>query len=191
MKELGVGHVLIYRSRSSVERFIILGLGEDNCRIISIGYNRGTVRTFSERGNEFSVTLLSVVVPNVSNFKIYGTLHRHSSALNIVVLSTGDRRVSGISDLVVNTSSCVAGPFSVSRLVTEISTMCHEIDHSSDEGRGRRLVASKPFTVSVGDEILIGGNGPISLARIRFRVVRCFLGGPGATLSEISVLRRV
>lgn len=153
-----------------------------------------TLSLFSGGRGSFSITVLSVVVPRISNLAIYGRLHGHSSSLNVVVLSTGARRVSGMAKLLMKTSSCIAGPFSPDRLVTHISTICHHIRVAENfHGGSSRLsaVILSRFRLGLEGHALSGTGRLVRLARIRFRVVRCFFGGPGTTLDEASVLGRI
>lgn len=192
-KNFSVGGVLIYRSRTTVHSFIIVGLAETNCSMIRTSYNRTTLRGCRRGGNSFSITVLSIVVPNVSNFRIYGRLEGHGNKVKVVVLSTGARRVSGMAKLVLNTSSCIAGPFSPDRLLTEISSLCEEITLTRSRSRGGfgRRLGSNRFALGLHGHTLVGDKGVVRLARIRFRVVRCFFSGPNITLSEVSVLGRM
>ncbi len=184
-----VGQVVVIRSRTTVHRFRTVGLGHIKCAIIRTNSTRRTLRVFGASRRNFSVTLLSVSVPNVSKLALYGRLHQEDRALNVVVLATEARRVSGVANLVRNTSSCVAGPFDPARLLTHISSLCHEIRVCTP---GATTVPSSVilnrFALGLEGHALLGGSGGVRLARIRFRVVRCFFAGPSITLNEASVL---
>ncbi len=185
-----IGGVLIYRSRISVHSFIIIGLRHTNCAIMRTNSNRRTLIT-CRTSPSFALTLLSIVLPNVSNFRAYHHLQTGDTALNVVVLATHARRARGIRNLRVKTSSCIAGPFNVTRLLTHLRTLTHHLTTTGPTIDCLRHVRSNTFILSLHAHHLLRRSGPIRLARIRCRVVRLFFHGPKRPVAHKSVLQTI
>lgn len=78
----------------------------------------------------------------------------------------------------VKTSSCVLGPFSRRRLLTEVRTIL-------EEARSRRKVLSfGNLMLGPGSCRLLFRSGRVLLAPGRFTVVKLFLKGQGGIFSE-------
>lgn len=114
------------RSRITVTSLRGSCLRLDNFRMRIRGSNADNLTETLTRS--FSLFVLSLVLPNVSNFRVYGEVHRGGGA-PVLVISTGGSSVSGVEKLKLNTSSCIAGPFSPSRLITEMGTRLTECRH--------------------------------------------------------------
>ncbi len=138
-----------------------------------------------------SLVLLSVVLPNRSNLSILGGLHSAATAtsLPIVLLATGKDRCSGIINLSDKTSSCIAGPFNVVRLLTQVGTVLH---HTRGAGPSvtRRFRVNRLCMYPTRRTIEIG-NDRISLACGRFRLLRLLLRGRSMILAHSQLLGRV
>lgn len=128
-------------------------------------------------GRSFSLILLSVVLPKVSKLGIYAGLERGGS-VPVVVMDTGHSSVSGVGKLNFNTSSCVIGPFSPNRLITEIVTRvgeCRELASGSRSiNSGYRAVRVDNLGLSNGTEHTFISSARLTLAGGRFSLL-CFL----------------
>lgn len=112
--------VLVIRSRGSVHRFVTHRLTRA-CRILR---TRGKGMTLSLiHGGAIGLVVDSIVVPVVSNFRLYG---RVGGSIGIdrvpfVLLATRRGLRSHLGKLGSKTSTCVRGPFSVRLLATRIN----------------------------------------------------------------------
>lgn len=147
------------------------------CTMSVTGSKRLNCRRTS--ANVCSVIVLSLVLPGVGNCRILSTLHESKSGIPMLVLSTGARVSSGVRKFAANTSSCVAGPFRVHRLLVHVRTV--------DEHDGRRS-ASRPIikglSCSPTAYRVYGARarGSIRMSKGRVRLLRFFVGGYGRIL---------
>lgn len=132
--------MLIVSSSPTVTRLISIGLRVTKCSIGRTNSNMGK-RTLTIRLVP-SLVVLSLVLPEISKLAIYRQLqHSHqATSVPILVLATLDRARSGISNFGTKTSSCLAGPFRLSRVLTEIQTLLQQASHvPRTTGRDRVL----------------------------------------------------
>lgn len=126
-----VDEVLVVRSRRTVTslRGSCLRLSKFRIRV----YGEKSAKLAHTLGRRFSLVVLSLVLPRISNFSVYERMERRGGA-PVVVMSTGGSSVSGVENLKLKTSSCVAGPFDPDRLMTEIGTRVSECGHLVNSG---------------------------------------------------------
>lgn len=179
------GGVLIISSRGLVMGKVQFDLRRRKVRISYTCSKRRTLRCTEEY--RCSLMLLSIVLPGLSNFRMYRRVHRFSS-VPVIVLATGDRSVSGVLNLRCNTSSCVAGPFGVLRIGTEVGTVVHEAT-----GHGRRptndpILIGKGVGVSYRKHHIFVKRHRVGLATGRFSILRLLTVGPGGICDERGLL---
>lgn len=181
--------MLIMSSRGPVSSVVGFGLAGRNCSIFATFSNRRTLTRFT--GINPSVVLLSLVLPGVSNLRIYQRVHGADS-IPVVVLATGSSRVSGILKLRLNTSSCIAGPFSGQRLITHMGTGLEErtspiITPPRRSSAGR--VGVNTLVVRRSTCVISGHKMRVRLARHRFRLLRCLTGRVNRIVAQRRLLR--
>lgn len=188
-KNRNVRAILIYSSSVTVLRSVRVCLGtrkfgilgtRDNSRTLGV-VTRGRVRYL----------ILSVVVPNASNLRAALGVERRGGGFPVVVLSTGSRSASGVTNLNFNTSSCIAGPFGPLRLITEIGSRVHECISFSNFIRGTRRVIANNLIISARTGAIDISNRSIQLATERCVVLRCLYGGVNHILSSTRVCRTI
>lgn len=125
-----------------------------------------------------SLIILSLVLPSVSNVRIYRGVHNGgggvAGGIPVVVLATGNSAASHMLNLRVNTSSCVTGPFRPHRLLTHVHTIVH---HRRRPGRTSDRSSDLAFNhldIFPSDRRIAVSRRPIHLAARRFRLLRCF-----------------
>lgn len=129
--------MLVIRSRITVTSLRGSCLRLDNFRIRVRGSKAGKLRETLRR--RFSLFVLSLVLPKMSKFRVYGGVHRVGGA-PVLVISTGGSSVSGVHKLKLKTSSCIAGPFSPDRLMTHIGTRLTQCRQLVNDGVPRGSV---------------------------------------------------
>lgn len=159
------------------------------------GKLRGSKRAIAVRASATRIPLrklgkcglvvLSVVVPSVSKFACYNGVHSLIS-YPVLFLATGAVRESVASNLKLKTSSCLAGPFHVTRLHTEMRTRLH---HRRERQRISLAFSQVGVSLSTG-RLLISGV-PIPLAGDRCLVYRCLTNGEKRIFSGGRVCRTI
>lgn len=182
------GCVVFYmRSSSGVHRLMVCALRAAKLRTEKFTSKATFVRTLTFSAPR--LILLSVVLPKRSKLRVLGGLGGSSGAgsVPIVVIATGNSRCSGMMKLSSKTSSCIAGPFNVVRLVSEVGTMLEE-----DKGRrsGAGLSINKVDLSAGGRRMGMSKRG-IMLALGRFRLLRGLVHGRKVILAESRLLARV
>lgn len=128
-------------------------------------------------GSAYSLVVLSIVVPSVGKFRMLRGVQR-GGGIPILVLATGDSRRSGISNLQLKTSSCLAGPFKVGRLVTHIGSLVQHCAALGPIAKGRTtaVLLGSVMVSGVGQAMAIRGL-PMSLANGRFSLLLFLTSG--------------
>lgn len=181
--------VLLMSSGCSFLGFLSRDLTE-RCRMLGTA---GKGRTLGMlRGRSVSLIIDSVVVPRVSNLRLYSAVGGsvHCSRVPVVLLATGTDRRRRLRKLDINTSSCVAGPFGVRILGLHVGGVVRVgIGHRRVFGRS---VGVRPDHVAVAplSRRLIRGTVRVmrsGVDRARFSIRRltddlgvshdCFCGG--------------
>lgn len=177
-----VARVLTVSSSQRVLTIVGGTLLQRKCRIATL---RSPLRLRRSGLNECRLVLLSIVVPNVSKFSLYHEVHRGIS-YPVLFLATGARRGSMVAKLNTNKSSCVAGPFKVKRLQTEITTRVQQRGE-----RGARAVYVKRIHFSVRREGVCIRRRRLIFAGTRCAVYRFLTLGRKRMFSGRQVLRRM
>lgn len=185
----GAVGVLVISSSGSVIRLLDVCIGGRNCRI---RHTCGKGRTVAGLGAGPSVNLvvLSVVVPRVSNLTIIERIEG-SDRVPMLVLSTGASSLSGVRNLVRNTSSCIAGPFGPLRIVTHIGSLLHHDRRSIGGSRPSRVRVNPLVVGGSSRRIRAIANGSVRLATLRFNVLCLLTDRPGEMFSTSRVFRHI
>lgn len=179
-----VVHLLLIRSRPSLQRDITEGLRHTKCRASSYNSKRATLRVLTTR--QCSLILLSLGLPQISKVAILHALQGVSLRAPILVLSTHDRVTSGIRNLSTNTGSCLTGPFRLTRLRTHI----HDLAQQRFVRHGIYLQYNE-LDFSAGDQITVISNRPIPLAHGRDDILRCLLLRRKHPIDRRRLVRRI
>lgn len=142
--------------------------------------------SYLQRGG-VSLVLLSVVLPCQGNSAMLATMERYS-AIPVVIVSTGKAARGGMSLLHLNTSSCVAGPFSVRRILTEVRDGLHQIRF---RGSGPARLHRNSLILSLGSGATFLRNDRLALATGRFTVLRLLVGCPSGVFSGTGLFRDI
>lgn len=183
-KNFGVPLVCVLRSSGDIHRLRTCTLRKGKFRIGKFRRPGDFCGTLSARGP--SLVVVSIVLPNRSNISVAGGLHTDSrfGHVPVIVMATGSSRVSTVGKLSNNTSSCVAGPFSIVVFVSHIGTILHHICRDSRH----HSCACGAVAISSGGRGICSGNGRIRLAFGRCRVLGCLLHGGNVTMAERRLL---
>lgn len=183
-EDFGVGGILVVRSSGRV--YIVVGsrLRGCGCRIFFALANTGTVRHVGRLSP--SLVVLSLVLPFVDKSRLVEGVEGFSS-MPMVIISTGDLAFGGIRLLHLNTSSCLAGPFSLSRLLTQVR-------HGLLEDRGSApglYLAFKRLSVGASSGVIAITSRVVILATGRCRLMRLLTGCPSGIFSGRGLCRDV
>lgn len=105
--------VLVIRSRLMAHGALGDVFRTRNCSIFRTASNTRVRRVLSRCS--VGLIVVSVGLPNGGNLLLTHRLHRRTG-ITLVFLANHSGRISGVLNLRVNTSSCVAGPFGPHRL---------------------------------------------------------------------------
>lgn len=131
----------------------------------------------------FSLLVFSIVLPSKGKFTLYHRLHRRNVRAPVLFLATYSSRLRVIHKLSDNTSSCIAGPFGLRRLLSHVHTLLH---HKNDS-----MVGDSRIILSATRVAICGGNISIFTAGARFRVLTVLVGGDNFVIAESALLRGV
>lgn len=133
-----------------------------------------------------SYVLLSVVLPNKDNLSLLHRLGQLRHDSDILVVSTGSSLSSGISKLRLKTSSCLAGPFRLTRLGTHIGSLVHQ------QRTGKSIaIALKGLLLCPSGQRMRVGKGPLRLGHGRFSLLCCFMIGPNQIVGGVDLTRSI
>ncbi len=170
--------MLLYRSSRDLNVLLERCLRTGNFSTRLFPSNSTNFGTFL--GGHCSLYILSIVVPGGSNFRLTRRVHRVGARVPVVFLATGGLGRSVFSKFGVNTSSCVAGPFSVRRLIFHVRTVLH---HIGNGGIGRAGVCGlNGFAFSARHRVLTVNSGRAGLAAGRDRLLSLLYTRTGSIL---------
>lgn len=162
----GLG-VFFYRSSRGLNVLLERCLRTGNCIASLFSSKRTNCGNFA--GNGCSLYMLSIVVPGGSNFALTRRVHSVGPSVPIVFLATGAVGRSVLRNFGVNTSSCLAGPFDVRRLLLHVRTVLH---HIGNGGVGSvPFCGLKGFLFSARGRALTVNSGIAGLAAGRYRLL--------------------
>lgn len=119
--------ILIIRSGTAITRTVRTLLIDRRCTISVTVSNLRKLRV--TRICDCSLVLLSVKLPNVSKMDLYRRLHDQKLRAPVLLLAKRSIRTrTGTITLGTKTSSCIAGPFSARRLLTQLRALLQQND---------------------------------------------------------------
>lgn len=180
--------LLITSSRPAVLSLLYADLQRTNFRIITTHSNSRSLDLTHRR--QPSILVLSIVVPKRSNFRIMSALHNRKLGTPILFLATHSTATSGMQNLAINNSSCIAGPFDLSRIRTHIHTLLHQ-DNTKAIAQPSTAVGITSLRLSSSHRRIQHTNRIISLAPARFGLLHLFVRGPGQILDGSIVLSHI
>lgn len=158
--------------------------GVGRCRAVATA---SKVRTLGGVGVGPSVVLLSVGVPHVSKVRMYHLVH-DGILYPVLFLATEISRSSGVGKLLSNKSSCVAGPFDLQRLRTEVIA---GVGERRERRRGARCHFVSRVLVSCSRGVMTVTKREVRFAGVRCRVVRFLSVRPKRIFSGRHVCTRI
>lgn len=173
------------RSSASVGGLLCATLRGTKCRAMRTFSKARTEVLFRVSGTNFSLVLLSLVLPKVSKRRILTRVQGRNGA-PIVILATGSKLSRGVKLLADKTSSCVAGPFRVRRILTQVRIRLHRVRRRPRRGDiscGGLRLSHRHFRIQVTKILLPGVAGR------RFTVLRLLLRRPGRIFDGRRVFR--
>lgn len=137
------------------------------------------------------MVVLSVVLPKFDKVRVLQEVHDGSGRAPVLLLATGDSIRSGMSNLSLNTGSCVAGPFRVRRLLTEVQTTLEVGSTNARRPTIRSYLRISSLGLGRGAERIDQKSGTVRLAPERFSLLICLVAGGERILGERRVLRTI
>lgn len=176
--------VLVIRSRPSLERLVRGALTGRQCMIRATNAFRRT--DLGVTSCDCSYVLLSVVLPSKGNLGLLRVLGRRRGHRDIVVVSTHSSVRSGILKLRRKTSSCLPGPFRLTRLGTHVGDILEQRHDSNSHS-----LQLKGLQVRPSDFQMFISSGRLRLLGGRCSVLFCFTGQPGRVVSGTMLTRTI
>lgn len=182
--QIKLNQILVIRSRRLVQRALTLKLTRRNFSVLVTRSNLATLSLLNNAtatdhaGHPIvSLIILSLVLPNVGKLSLYHLLHRRNVSIPVLVLDTGNARASHIINLRVKTSSCLAGPFNVHRLITHYHTLLQQ-RRTGARPRPSGILAFRSVALRPRRYQIFLQNRRIGLSPGRFHVLRLFVKRP-------------
>lgn len=186
-RHFAVAQVLVIRSRPQVTSTLDRKLIDRKFSPLIMSGNRDTVTLTGS--DSFSLVLLSLNLPSRDNLVILQAIHSHNTALPVVVLAICSSLHRGIRNLGDNTSSCIAGPFRLTRLVTHVRIRLHG---GATLPTPRSLIfAMKRLRLSLHRHRIGQSNGIMRLSAHRFVLLRVLVHHRNRTIDQISLVGRI
>lgn len=123
-------------------------------------------------------------LPSKSNFRFYGEIQL-GSGIPVVFLATSSRRADVVVKLSVKNSSCVAGPFGLKILISEVGTL---LQHTGSFRTTSARLRSGNVGILLLRKRIFGGKRLLSLATTRCGLLYLFVEGPDVILAGKRVL---
>lgn len=176
--------VLVVRSRPSLERLVRHSLRGRHCMIRTTTSFRSKLH--GVRSCSCSYILLSVVLPSNGKLGLLRRLGGVHGQRGMVVVSTGSSLSSGMLKLRLNTSSCLPGPFRLTRLGTHVGDIVQHRHHSK-----RVSVHLTGVHVIPSAFRMFMSSGRVRLGHGRCSVLLCFTGHPKQLMGGGALTRSI
>ena len=183
-------NILVVEDETSIREFVVINLKRGGYNVFEAGSGEDALKLFDERGGDFDVVLLDVMLPGIDGFTVSKRLREQSGTMGIIMLSAKSQEMDKVSGLMLGADDYVTKPFSPSELVARVDAI-HRRVTAVQQAQVSEKIISGPFALNLRSRTLTKNGRPIELTQVEFQLIELFLKNPNAALARTDILGRV
>src|SRR5690606_25141893 len=140
-------------------------------------------------GNEFSLIILDVMLPEINGLEVLRRLRRHSQC-PVIMLTARGQDVDRIVGLEIGADDYLAKPFNARELVARMHAVLRRVQ-APPTPPADDVLAVGDLVMDVRARTVRRGVQPIELTSLEFEVLRALLSAAGQVVSREELFRTV
>ncbi len=184
--------VLVAEDEASIREFVVINLERSGYTVEQAADGAEALALFKERGGDFDVAILDIMMPRVSGLEVCKALRAQNSNLGIIMLTAKTQEMDKVTGLLMGADDYVTKPFSPSELMARVDVLYRRVemgrgDAKQTEGR----IECGDFVLDLRGRTLQKRGEPIELTQVEFQMMEVFFENAGAALTRADILHRV
>ena len=184
--------VLVAEDEASIREFVVINLERSGYTVEQAADGAEALALFRERGGDFDVAILDIMMPHVSGLDVCKAMRAENSNLGIIMLTAKTQEMDKVTGLLSGADDYVTKPFSPSELMARVDVLYRRVE------MGRGGVKPTDARLECGDFVLdlrgrtLQKRGEtIELTQVEFQMMEVFFENAGAALTRADILHRV
>ncbi|MBR5618244.1 MAG: response regulator transcription factor [Clostridia bacterium] len=184
--------VLVAEDEASIREFVVINLERSGYTVEQAADGAEALELFAQRGGDFDVAILDIMMPRVSGLDVCKTLRAQNSNLGIIMLTAKTQEMDKVTGLLMGADDYVTKPFSPSELMARVDVLYRRVEMGRGDAKqiDARLECGC-FVLDLRGRTLQKCGEPIELTQVEFQMMEYFFENAGAALARADILRRV
>ena len=184
--------VLVAEDEASIREFVVINLERSGYIVEQAADGAEALKLFRERGGDFDVAILDIMMPHVSGLEVCKALRAENSNLGIIMLTAKTQEMDKVTGLLSGADDYVTKPFSPSELMARVDVLYRRVEMG--RGGAKPAVARLEcgdFVLDLRGRTLLKRGETIELTQVEFQMMEVFFENAGAALTRADILHRV
>lgn len=184
--------VLVAEDEASIREFVVINLERSGYTVEQAADGAEALELFSQRGGDFDVAILDIMMPHVSGLDVCKALRAQNSNLGIIMLTAKTQEMDKVTGLLMGADDYVTKPFSPSELMARVDVLYRRVEMGRGDAKqtDARLECGD-FVLDLRGRTLHKRGEPIELTQVEFQMMEYFFENAGAALTRADILHRV
>ena len=188
--------VLIAEDESAIREIISITLKRAGYDVTEACDGQQALDIYREKGGNFDVVLLDIMMPNVDGLEVCKTLRGISGTLGIIMLTAKTQEMDKVSGLLMGADDYITKPFSPSELMARVDSVYRRVALNTQTVVVQQPVRAdkiilEPFELNLRNRTLAKNGEFIELTQVEFQIIEFFFTNPGKALSRTDILKEV
>ena len=186
--------VLIAEDESAIREIIAITLKRAGYEVTEACDGEQALNIYAEKGGDFDVVLLDIMMPNVDGLEVCKRLRNESSTVGIIMLTAKTQEMDKVSGLLMGADDYITKPFSPSELMARVDSVYRRVA-MNNQNKAQPAKADKisiePFELNLRNRTLYKSDTLIELTQVEFQIIEYFFSNAGKALSRNDILKQV
>ncbi len=184
--------VLVAEDEASIREFVVINLERSGYTVEQAADGAEALELFRERGGDFDVAILDIMMPHVSGLEVCKALRAQNNNLGIIMLTAKTQEMDKVTGLLMGADDYVTKPFSPSELMARVDVLYRRVEMGrGDAKQPDAQIVCGDFVLDLRGRTLQKCGEPIELTQVEFQMMEYFFENAGAALTRADILHRV
>lgn len=184
--------VLVAEDEASIREFVVINLERSGYTVEQAADGAEALALFRERGGDFDVAILDIMMPHMSGLEVCKAMRAQSSNLGIIMLTAKTQEMDKVTGLLMGADDYVTKPFSPSELMARVDVLYRRVEMGrSRTAQPEALLVCGDFVLDLRGRTLRKRGEAIELTQVEFQMMKVFFENAGAVMTRADILHRV
>ena len=184
--------VLVAEDEASIREFVVINLERSGYTVEQAADGAEALSLFRERGGDFDVAILDIMMPHVSGLEVCRAMRAQNSNIGIIMLTARTQEMDKVTGLMMGADDYVTKPFSTSELMARVDVLYRRVEMGRGDAKlTDTRIERGDFVLDLRGRTLQKCGVPIELTQVEFQMMEVFLKNAGAALTRADILHLV